>query len=552
LEKPWLSSWPQGVSQTIEYPEISLSEVLRKSATESPDKVAVSYFGTQLTYRELDSLVDKFAEALQDLGIKKGDRVGIYLPNIPQFPIAYYGTLRAGGIVIALSPLYKEIEIGHILKDSGAQLLVAWDRLYPYVQAVKNETKLVNVITTSVRDYLPPLLRLLSPLKGVKSYPCPGALDMKALLTKYRGQPKPVEVNAKDVALLQYTGGTTGIPKGAMLTHYNMVANVEQIKEWARLQPGADIHLAVLPFFHIFGMTVALNSPIYLRSKMILLPDPRDIPGVLKTIEKEKPTIFCAVPTLYIALISRPDIQKRNMRSVRLCISGGSALPLEVQRKFEALTGGRLVEGYGLTETSPVTHVNPLDDPKKNRPGSIGIPVPDTEAKIVDLDTGERDLPPGEVGELVIHGPQVMTGYWEKPDENKLALRGGWFYTGDIASMDPDGYFRIVDRKKDMIDVSGYKVWPREVEERLFEHPAIREAGVVGIPDARSGEAVKAFVVLKEGYEGKVTAEEISNFCKQKIASYKAPKIVEFKTELPKTVVGKVLRRELKTKEQKA
>ena len=552
MEKPWLSSWPQDVSQSIKYPEITLGEVLRKSAAESPDSVALSYFGTKVTFKELDKLVDKFAEALQDLGIKKGDRVAIYLPNIPQFVIAYYGALRIGAVVVALSPLYKETEIGHILKDSGAQVLMAWDRLYPYVQAVKNETKLTNVITTSVRDYLPPLLRLLSPLRGVKSYACPSALDMNAVLAKYSGQPKAVEVKAKDVALLQYTGGTTGIPKGAMLTHYNLVANMEQIREWAQLKPGQDTHLAVLPFFHIFGMTVALNSPINLRSKMILVPDARDIPGVLKTIEKEKPTIFCGVPTLYIALINLPDIQKRNMRSVRLCISGASALPLEVQRRFEALTGGRLVEGYGLTETSPVTHVNPLDDPKKNRPGSIGIPVSDTESKVVDLETGEDDLPPGEAGELVIRGPQVMMGYWNKPDDNKVSLRGGWFYTGDIASMDPDGYFRIVDRKKDMIDVSGYKVWPREVEERLFEHPAVQEAAVVGIPDARSGEAVKAFVVLKKGYEGKVTADEISTFCKQKIASYKAPKVVEFKGELPKTMIGKVLRRELKTHEHTA
>jgi long-chain acyl-CoA synthetase len=527
-----------------------LGEVLRKAAAESPDSVALSYFGTQVTFKQLDQLVDKFAEALQDLGIKKGDRVAIYLPNIPQFVIGYYGALRIGAIVVALSPLFKETEIGYILKDSGAQTLVAWDQLYPYVQAVKKETNLSNVITTSVRDYLPPLLRLLSPLKGVKSYACPGALDMKGLLAKYRGGPKPVEVKAKEVALLQYTGGTTGIPKGAMLTHYNLVVNMEQITEFAQLQPEKDIHLAVLPFFHIFGMTVAMNNPINLRSKMILVPDARDIPGVLKTIEKEKPTIFCGVPTLYVALINLPDIQKHDIRSVRLCISGASALPLEVQRKFEALTGGRLVEGYGLTETSPVTHVNPLDDPKKNRPGSIGIPISDTESKIVDLETGARDLPPGEAGELVIRGPQVMMGYWNKPDDNKVSLRGGWFYTGDIASMDPDGYFRIVDRKKDMIDVSGYKVWPREVEERLFEHPAIREAGVVGIPDARSGEAVKAYVVLKQGYEGKVTAEEISSFCKQKIASYKAPKVVEFKAELPKTVVGKVLRRQLKTHEK--
>jgi long-chain acyl-CoA synthetase len=374
---------------------------------------------------------------------------------------------------------------------------------------------------------------------------------MKALLTQSRGRPKPVQIEPrKDLALLQYTGGTTGIPKGAMLTHYNLIVNTLQVKAWGGLRPGEDVHLSVLPFFHIFGMTVAMNAPIYTKSTMVLLPDPRDIPGIVKAIEKYRPTIFCGVPTMYIALINQPDIRKHNLRSIRLCISGASALPVEVQRKFEALTGGRLVEGYGLTETSPVTHVNPLDDPQKNRLGSIGIPVSDTEAKIVDLDTGEHDLPTGQAGELIICGPQVMMGYWNKPEENKMALRGSWFYTGDIASMDRDGYFTIVDRKKDMIDVSGYKVWPREVEERLFEHPAIQEAAVVGIPDARSGEAVKAFVVLKNESDGKVTAEEISNFCKEKIASYKAPKIVEFRKELPKTPVGKVLRRELKPQKQ--
>jgi long-chain acyl-CoA synthetase len=547
LEKPWFSNWPKGVEQSIEYPEISLGEVLRKSATESPDRVALIYFGTRLTFQKLDSLVDRFGEALRDMGVNKGDRVGIYLPNIPQFVIAYYGALRIGGIVVALSPLYKEREIAHILADSGAKVLIAWDKLYPYVQTVKAQTELRNVITTSVRDYLPTILRMLSPLKGVKSYACPGASDMKTLLAKYRGQPKPVEINPKkDIALLQYTGGTTGIPKGAMLTHYNLVVNTVQVMEWGQLRPGEDVHLSALPFFHIFGMTTAMNSPIYTRSTMILVPDARDIPAILGTIEKHKPTIFCGVPTLYNALINRPDIQKHNLRSVRQCISGASALPAEVQRKFETLTGGRLVEGYGLTETSPVTHCNPLDDPGKNRIGSIGIPVSDTEAKVVDMETGTRDLASGEAGELVVRGPQIMMGYWNKPDENKIALRGGWFYTGDIATMDPDGYFRIVDRKKDLIDVSGYKVWPREVEERLFEHPAVREAAVVGMPDPRSGEAVKAFVVLKEGYEGKVRAEEITSFCKEKMASYKAPKFVEFKGELPKTAAGKVLRRELK------
>jgi long-chain acyl-CoA synthetase len=375
---------------------------------------------------------------------------------------------------------------------------------------------------------------------------------MKALLQEARGPPKTVQIEPrKDLALLQYTGGTTGIPKGAMLTHYNLIVNVEQVKAWVPLQP-RDTHLTVLPLFHIFGMTVAMNSPIYQRSTMIMLPDPRDIHGVINAIEKYKPAILPGVPTMYIALINAPGIEKRNLHSIKLCVSGASALPGEVQRKFEALTGGRLVEGYGLTETSPVTHVNPLDDPKKNRPGSIGIPFPDTQAKIVDLETGEHDLPLGQPGELVISGPQVMMGYWNKPDDNKVAIREGWFHTGDIATMDEDGYFRIVDRKKDMIDVSGFKVWPREVEETLFEHPAVQEAAVVGVPDARSGEAVKAFVVLKKGSEGKVTAEEISKFCKERIASFKAPKSVEFRSELPKTVVGKVLRRELKNDEQVA
>lgn len=547
MEKPWLRNWPQDVRQTLEYPEISLGEVLRKSATESPEKNALTYFGTRLTFRELDVLVDKFGEALQGLGIKKGDRVAIYLPNIPQFVIAYYGVLRVGGVVVACSPLYKGRELAHILVDSEAKVLITWDRIYTYVQEVKKETKLSNVITTSVRDYLPPILRLLSPLKGVKSYPCPGAIDMKTHLAKYRGQPKPVGIEPKkDLALLQYTGGTTGIPKGAMLTHYNLVVNVVQVAEWASLRPSEDVHLTALPLFHIYGMTVAMNAPIYTRGPMILIPDPRDIGGILKTIDKEKPTIFCGVPTMYVALINRPDIQKHNLRSIRTCISGAAALPVEVQRKFEELSGGRLVEGYGLTETSPVTHVNPLDAPSKNRPGSIGIPVSDTEAKIMDLEVGEQELPPGEVGELAIRGPQVMMGYWNKPDENKMALRAGWFYTGDIATMDGDGYFRIVDRKKDMINVSGLKVWPREVEEILFEHPAVREAAVVGIPDPRSGEAVKAYVILKQDYRGKVTPEEIVKFCKEKIASYKAPDLIEFREELPKTQVGKILRRELK------
>ena len=546
MEKPWFKSWPEGVAKSIEYPNLSLSGVLRETAREYSNKAAIIYFGRTMTYGELDQLVDKFATALQDLGVKKGDRVGIFLPNLPQFVIAFYGALRAGAICVTCSPLYKGRELEHQLNDAGVETLVGMDTLYSIVQEIKQRTKLRNVITTSPRDYLPPLLRLLSPLKGVKSHECPGALDFLSLMKKYDAKPKPVDVKPDELALLQYTGGTTGVPKGAMISHRNLVVNARQCEVELPIRRGVDVHVSAVPLFHIFGMTCAMNAPILTGTTMLMIPDPRDPKGILSAISKHKATVFCSVPTMYIALVNRPDIKKYNLTTVRACISGAAPLPVEVQKKFEQLTGGRLVEGYGLTESSPVSHVNPLDDPKKNRPGSIGIPVPDTEAKIVDLETGTKDLKPGEVGELAIKGPQVMQGYWNKPDETKIMLRNEWLYTGDIAKMDEDGYFYIVDRKKDMIDVSGLKVWPREVEEVLYEHPAVSEAAVVGIPDPYRGETVKAYVTLKPEYGGKVTEEEIIKFCKEKIASYKAPRSVEFRTSLPKTLVGKVLRRTLR------
>lgn len=546
MDKPWYKFWPEGVPKSIEYPNISLGEALRETARKYPQNPAIIYFGRRITYSELDQFVDKFATALQDLGVKKGDRVGIQLPNIPQFVIAFYGALRAGAICVACSPMFKARELEHQLNDAGVETLVVMDTLYSIVQEIKDGTKLRNVIATSPRDYLPPLLRTLSPLKGVKSHECPGALDFVALMKKYAANPRPVEVKPDDLAVLQYTGGTTGVPKGAMITHRNLIVNASQCEFVLPIRRGVDIHVTVLPLFHIFGMTTVMNAPILTGTTMLLIPDPRDPKGILEAISKQKATLFCSVPTTYVALVNRPDIKKYDLTSIRACISGAAPLPVEVQKKFEQLTGGRLVEGYGLTETSPVTHVNPLDDPKKNRPGSIGIPGPDTDAKIVDLETGTRDLKPNEVGELVIKGPQVMQGYWNKPDETKIALRNRWLYTGDIAKMDEDGYFYIVDRKKDMIDVSGLKVWPREVEEVLYEHPAVKEAAVLGVPDPYRGETVKAYVIVKPGYEGKVTEEEIIKFCKERIATYKAPRSVEFRESLPKTLVGKILRRQLK------
>jgi long-chain acyl-CoA synthetase len=545
LEKPWFRFYAKQVPRSIDYPNITLSEVLKQSAKDFPDNPAIIYFGKRISYRELDEMVDRFAAALQDLGVKKGDRVGIQLPNIPQFVIAFYGTLRAGAICVACSPLYKARELEHQLNDAGAETLVVMDTLYPIVQEVRERSKLRNVIATSPRDYLPPLLRTLSPLKGVKSYKCPGAIDFLSIM-KHEPNPKPVLVKPDELALLQYTGGTTGVPKGAMITHRNLVVNAAQCEVELPMRRGIDVNVTALPLFHIFGMTCAMNAPVLTGTTMLMIPDPRDPKGILNTISKYKATTFCSVPTMYIALINTPDIKKYDLSTVRACMSGAAPLPVEIQKKFEQLTGGRLVEGYGLTESSPVSHVNPLDDPKKNRPGSIGIPVPDTEAKIVDLETGTKDLKPNEVGELVIKGPQVMQGYWNKPDETKNTLRGGWLYTGDIAKMDEDGYFYIVDRKKDMIDVSGLKVWPREVEEVLYEHPAVNEAAVVGVADAYRGETVKAYVTLKPGYQGKVTEEDIIKFCKEKIATYKAPRLVEFRDSLPKTLVGKILRRTLR------
>ena len=546
LEKPWFRFYPKEVPHSIDYPNITLSEALKESAQKFPDNPAIIYFGKRISYRELDELVDKFATALQDMGVKKGDRVGVQLPNIPQFVIAFYGALRAGAICVACSPLYKAREIEHQLNDSGTETLVCMDTLYPIVQKIREATKLRNVVTTSPRDYLPPLLRTLAPLKGVKSHKCPGATDFLAVMKTSGPNPKPVAVKPDELALLQYTGGTTGVPKGAMITHRNLIANAAQCEVELPIRRGIDINVTALPLFHIFGMTCAMNAAVLTGTTMLMIPDPRDPKAILSAISKYKATVFCSVPTMYIALINRPDIKKYDLSTVRACLSGAAPLPVEVQKKFEQLTGGRLVEGYGLTESSPVSHVNPLDDPKKNRPGSIGIPVPDTEAKIVDLETGTKDLKPNEVGELVLKGPQVMQGYWNKPDETKITLKGGWLFTGDIAKMDEDGYFYIVDRKKDMIDVSGLKVWPREVEEVLYEHPAVNEAAVIGVPDAYRGETVKAYVTLKPGYQGKVTEEDIIKFCKEKIANYKAPRMVEFRESLPKTLVGKILRRALK------
>jgi len=552
--KPWLKFWPKGVPQTIDYPNVPLFEFLRNTAKKHPDHVAIVFLGKKITYKELDILSDKFATALHNMGVKKGDCVALFLPNAPQYIISYYGALKIGAIVTAISPLAKEREAEFQLTNSEAKTLVCLDLLYPIAKAVREKTGLKQIIVASIKEYLPPvkafLGTLLKKVPSLKVAKEPGVFFFKEVLAKYPAQPPEVKINPKeDLAALQYTGGTTGVPKGAMLTHFNLVSNAVMCAEWLQGKETEDVFLTVLPLFHIYGMTTSMNAPIYLAGTMILLPRP-DLVEILKSIQKHRVTIFCGVPTLYAALIAHPDISKYNLKSVKFCISGASPLPPEVQKKFMDLTGGVLVEGYGLTESSPVTHSNPLDPTMKTvKVGSIGLPWPDTEAKIVDVKTGKKTLGPGQTGELAIKGPQIMKGYWKMPEETEAVLRDGWLYTGDVGKMDEDGYFYITDRKKDLIKYKGYSVYPRELEDVLYEHPAVKLCGVIGKPKPVVGEIPKAFIVLKEGAEA--SEDEIKKFVRERVSAYKAIREVEFRKELPLSLVGKVLRRKLREEEIK-
>jgi len=536
------------VPRSIEYPEEPLFSLLERTAEKHPDATAIIFQDRKLSYRYLKELVDRFATALQSMGVEKGDRVALFLPNIPQFVISYYGALKAGAIVTAVSPLYRERELEHQLVDSGSETLVVLDLLYPVVEKIR-DTKLERTIVTGIKEYLPAVKRVLGSLLGKvpsrKVARRPGVHFFQELLKAYPPRPSEVQIDPEeDLALLQYTGGTTGTPKGAMLTHHNLVSNAYMCDAWLQAEEGREIHVSVLPLYHIYGMTVTMNSAIVSAGAMILIPrfDPAD---VLSSIQRHRASVFCGVPTLYALLVNHPEITKFDISSVKFCISGASSLPPEVQKRFMELTKGTLVEGYGLTEASPVTHANPLDPTLETvKIGSIGLAWPDTESRIVDLEEGERPLPPGEVGELVVRGPQVMKGYWNMPEETASVMRDGWLYTGDIGRMDEDGYFYIVDRKKDLIKYRGYSVYPMEIEDVIYEHPAVKLCAVVGRPDEVSGEIPKAYIVLKEGAEA--TEEEMIQFVRERVAPYKRIREVEFREELPMTLVGKVLKRTLR------
>jgi long-chain acyl-CoA synthetase len=546
FSRPWLRFYEPGVPHTLEYPEIAVPELLDHAAARFPRHAATVFFGAQLSYAALKDLADRFAGALVRAGVKPGDRVSVHLPNCPQFLIAYYGILKAGALVVPFNPLYVEREIEHQLVDSGAGVAVTLDLLWPRIAAVRARTPLRTVVVTSINDFFPPLLRLLYPLKARREgqhVDVPWAADVRRLTGELNAAvpAPPLRIDPHSPAVLLYTGGTTGVPKGAVLTHRNLVCNTLQARAWfTQLRPGEGTTLAVIPFFHSYGMTSAMNLCISNGSRLVLLPR-FQIDMVLRALGRYRPAMFPGVPTMYTAIINHPDAKKVDMRSIEACISGAMALPGEIQTRFEALTGGRLVEGYGLTETSPVTHVNPIQGTRKL--GSIGVPIPDTDARIVDPEQPDRGLGVDEVGELAIRGPQVMQGYWNHPAETAKVLRDGWLLTGDIARMDADGFFYIVDRKKELIISGGLNIYPREVEEVLYAHPAVLEAAVIGIPDAYRGEAVKGFVVLKPGAQA--TAEEIIEYCRANLARFKVPQAVEFRDQLPKSMIGKILRRVL-------
>ncbi len=553
-DRPWLKFYEAGVSPSLTYPESTLGNVLAETAAKYSEHSALLFYGRKITYAELDALVNKFARALIGLGVKKGDRVALMLPNIPQMVIAYYGTLRTGAVAVPTNPLYHEHELEVQLRDSGAETLVAVDMFHPVISHILPKTNVRNLILCGIKDFLPFPLNVLYPIKAridkqwVSVKRVPPIHDFLALIKNESSVAVDAPLSPDDVALFQYTGGTTGIPKGAILTHRNLVVNAVQSRAWLNLhKKGETIILAVIPFFHVYGMTTAMNLGILIGAEQILLPK-FHTEEVLRYIAKYRPRIFPGIQAMYLAIAHYPKIHRYDLSSLTVALSGAGPLMREVQVQFESLTKARIVEGYGLSEASPVTHANPIFGNRKV--GSIGLPWPDTDARIVDIETGMNALPTGEAGELAVRGPQVMKGYWNKPGETAEALRGGWLHTGDIAKMDKDGYFYIVGRIKDMIKTVGENVYPREVEEVLYTHPKVKEAAVVGLPNEEYlGEKIKAYIVLKEGETA--TAEEIIKYCRDQLSKFKVPKEIEFRDQLPKTLVGKVLRRVLRDEEMK-
>ena len=558
---PWLAHYDANVPPTLApYPDRTLVDYVSDAARTQPDKAALLFKGATITYGELERASDACASAFAALGITRGDRIGLLLPNCPQFFIAELGAWKLGAIAAPMSPIYTEHELEGPIREHGIETLVTLTRFYQRVKQVQPRTGLRRVIATNIKDHLPPILRALFTLfrearEGDRITLQQGDYDLARLLREHRGRrPQRAAITPADPAVLLMSGGTTGTPKGVLGTHGAYVIAGLQIRRWneAALRGADDVLLLPLPMFHVYG-NVGVQSLAFLSGAAIaLVPNPRDLPDLIATVRRVKPTFFNGVPTLYIALLTHPDVQsgKVDFKSIRICFSGAAPLLADTKTRFEAITGGRIVEGYSLTEAMMALCVNPVKGP--NKLGSVGMPLPDVSVRIFDGDEGTREMPVNELGEIAISGPQLMVKYWNQPEETANVLRehtvdgvpSRWLHTGDLGCLDADGYLFIVDRKKDLIKTSGYQVWPREIEEVIAAHPAVAEVGVAGIGDPTQGEAVKAWVVLRAGQT--VTEADLRAFCREKLAPYKVPSSVEFRADLPKTLIGKVLRRALR------
>ena len=550
----WVRHYPPKVPPTVEVPNLLLTEFIQQSVQTWPDRTALVYYGARWSYRRFWAETERLAAQFARAGVGPGDRVALYLPNCPAYPVAFFATLRLGASVVQVSPLYLGQDLVRLLRDSEPKVLVTLEILYPNYDRVRREAPVPVQFVARLRDLYPWHLRpfvntVLRRQKQPTEFPAhPEVRSWRSAVRAAGAAPMWKGDPATTVAVLQYTGGTTGRPKAAMLSHRNLVANVVQARAWnTRRTPGDEVVMAAIPFFHIYGLTIALLLGLADGATVVLQTRP-EIRELLKLIDRYRPTQFPGVPALYQAFNHQPDIAKYHLRSVRFCMSGSAPLPIEVARRFEALTGAPLFEGYGLSEASPATHANPIDG--ERREGSIGLPLPNTWQRVVDAETATEELKNNEVGELEVKGPQVMLGYYRQPEETQQVLRDGWLRTGDIALIDDDGYAFVIDRKKDMINVGGMKVYPREVEEVLFQHPAVADVAAIGVPDAERGEVVKAFVVLRPGTTA--SGEDLIRFVRERIAHYKAPRTVEFRDSLPRSGIQKVLRRVLRDGEPAA
>jgi long-chain acyl-CoA synthetase len=556
-DKPWLAHYDADVPHSLQpYPEKTLIDYLAALARDHGLQPALLFKGSSVSYSQLNAESDALAAALGEIGVRRGDRVALVLPNCPQFFVAEFAAWKAGAIVVPVNPTYTERELEHVLGATEAETVVVLTPFYSRLKEIQGRTRVKRVIATSIKEYLPPALRVLFTLfkekkTGHRIATVEGDLWLQELLRRHKGgPPPPVTVRPDDRAVILASGGTTGTPKGVVGLHRDYIAAGVQLYAWTKSakRQWIDTIMLPLPLFHVYANVGVQPLAFIGPNPLSLVPNPRDLPDLLKTIRQVKPAFFNGVPTLYTAILNHPDVRagKVDLRSIKLCFCGAAALMAETKRQFEELTGSRLIEGYSLTEGMMACCVNPVQG--TNKTGSIGIPLPDVEVRIVDADDAERELPAGEVGEMLLRGPQHMAEYWNNPVETAETLRvhgpgGPWIHTGDLARMDDDGFVFIVDRKKDMLKTSGFQVWPREIEEVLAAHPAVMEAGVAGVPDATKGEVAHAWIVLKAGSHA--TADELRAFCRDRLAPYKVPAHFEFRSELPKTMVGKVLRRAL-------